>query len=543
MSKITIYRDLSPSVEEKKSSKKKITLCFSEFRSWIRSGKIFSHFFRYKNASLVVYDFNLTSKPLICSILTKCLARKQSVRIDRNGFSQNITIPFLITLFRNVFRDFLSKNSLLRTVQSKVKTLEKASKEDPMLNLELPPVYLRTDFCFGLQSGGSVGHIAGILNNLHRFTLDPIFLTTDRIPTVNPHLEEHIILPRNRYWDFHELPSLDFNETFVKGSLKILKDRKISFIYQRYSLNNFSGIELSQHFRVPFVLEFNGSEIWVNRHWGNHKLKYEALSNEIEMLNLKKADLIVVVSRPIQEQLVAKGIDSDKILINPNGVDTEKYNPSIDGNPVREKYHLQTKIVIGFIGTFGIWHGAQKLASAFKMLLEQYPEMKAQIMLLMIGDGIMMPKVREILTPCIENCILTGTIRQELGPSYLAACDLLVSPHVCNADGSPFFGSPTKLFEYMAMGKGIIASNLDQIGEVLKHNHSGWMVEPGNVEELMLGMKKLIDEPVLRNRLGQFAREEVCSQYTWENHTRKIMTQLEAVRDTTSRFLKNTSPC
>ncbi len=54
-------------------------------------------------------------------------------------------------------------------------------------------------------------------------------------------------------------------------------------------------------------------------------------------------------------------------------------------------------------------------------------------------------------------------------------------------DGSRFFGSPTKLFEYMAMGKGIVASRLDQLAEVLEHDQTAWLVTPGDVEELADG--------------------------------------------------------
>jgi glycosyltransferase involved in cell wall biosynthesis len=127
----------------------------------------------------------------------------------------------------------------------------------------------------------------------------------------------------------------------------------------------------------------------------------------------------------------------------------------------------------------------------------------------------------------MDACILTGLIPQEEGPDYLAACDILVCPHVPNPDGTRFFGSPTKLFEYMAMGKGIVASDLEQIGEVLEHNHTAWMVTPGDVESLMLGLKTLIDDRQLRNRLGEAARCEVVAKYTWSQHTQKIIDKLK----------------
>src|SRR5207237_125725 len=81
-------------------------------------------------------------------------------------------------------------------------------------------------------------------------------------------------------------------------------------------------------------------------------------------------------------------------------------------------------------------------------------------------------------------------VPQDDGPEHLAAADLLVSPHVTNPDGTPFFGSPTKLFEYMAMGRPIVASDLEQIGQTLEHGRTAWLVPPGDVEALADAMAR-----------------------------------------------------
>ena len=125
-----------------------------------------------------------------------------------------------------------------------------------------------------------------------------------------------------------------------------------------------------------------------------------------------------------------------------------------------------------------------------------------------------------------DVCVRTGLVPQEEGPGYLAACDLLVAPHVPNADGTPFFGSPTKLYEYMAMGKGIVASALGQIAEVLEHDRTAWLVTPGSPESLAAGLKTLIDDPAHCARLGAAARDTAVSRHSWRRHTTRIVEAL-----------------
>jgi glycosyltransferase involved in cell wall biosynthesis len=264
----------------------------------------------------------------------------------------------------------------------------------------------------------------------------------------------------------------------------------------------------------------------MSRHWGGG-LAYEALSERIERLSLRAADLVVVVSAPMKDEIVARGIDGTRVLVNPNGVDPDRYSPAVDGAPVRAKYGLKDAVVVGFIGTFGPWHGAETLARAFLRLHASDPRVR----LLMIGDGATMAEVRRILIDggAIDATVFTGLVPQEDGASCLAACDVLVSPHVPNPDGTPFFGSPTKLFEYMAMGKGIVASRLDQIGEVLVDGRTALLTPPGDGDALARAIARLVDDRTLRECLGADARRTVLERYTWRAHTERTIARLRAV--------------
>jgi len=278
---------------------------------------------------------------------------------------------------------------------------------------------------------------------------------------------------------------------------------------------------------VPLVVEYNGSEIWMSRHWGR-RLAHEKLSERIELLNLRAADLVVVVSAAMKDEVVARGVQKDRVLVNPNGVDANRYSPDVDGSVIRARYGLEDRVAVGFIGTFGPWHGAESLARAYVKLKASHPELADRMRLVMIGDGATLDAVRRILAEgrAAESTVFTGLIPQQEGPVYLAACDVLVSPHVPNPDGTPFFGSPTKLFEYMAMGKGIVASNLDQIGEVLEHEKTALLVPPGDVDALAAAIARLVEDRALRECLGIEARQAALERHTWREHVRRTIEQL-----------------
>ncbi|MDI6691685.1 MAG: glycosyltransferase family 4 protein [Anaerosomatales bacterium] len=461
------------------------------------------------------------------ALVMRLLARGSVEFVDETGMREHITAGRMLRLARNAVHDFLKIGALIEHTEAQLAGIR--PKLPRSLCARGSPLYLRTDFAFGLVSGGSLGHIAGVLNNLDAFGEKPILITSDRIVTARPDIETHVVWPQPEFRDFGELWSLAYNEHLLPRVREIVGDRQVRFVYQRYSHNNFVGLAFAAERKVPFVLEYNGSEVWMSLYWGR-RLKYEALAEKIELANLHGADLVVVVSKAMRDELVERGIDPDKILVNPNGVDPEMYRPDIDGSAVRERYGLQGKTVVGFIGTFGRWHGAEVLVDAYGRLLARRPDLRESTRLLMVGDGVTMPECRAFVERhgIAENVVFTGLVPQEQGPEHLAAMDVFASPHVPNPDGSPFFGSPTKLFEYMAMGRGIVASNLDQIGEVLENGRTAWLVKPGDADDLSRGIERLVDDPALRAELGRAAREDAVAKHTWLEHTRRIIEALEA---------------
>jgi glycosyltransferase involved in cell wall biosynthesis len=386
--------------------------------------------------------------------------------------------------------------------------------------------YLRSDLWAGVDAGGSVAHTAGVADGFRSAGADLFFISTSAPRLVDEaHHPVHLVPPARLYNVTREIPYFAHSFRFEREAARILMSRPVDLIYQRFDAGNHAGVVLARRLGVPFVLEYNGSEVWIADHW-DRSFRWRAVFAGIEEVNIRHADLIVVVSDALRDTLLRRGVAPERIHVQPNGVDARRYRPDLDDGGRRVTLGLGGRTVVGFIGTFGLWHGAERLAGAAARVLRARPETR----FLFVGDGARRAATEEILSRSgvRHAAVFTGRVPQEEGAAHLAAMDILVAPHVPNADGTPFFGSPTKLFEYMAMGRGIVASDLDQIGEVLQDGRTALLAPPGDEAALADRILRLIDDPDLRRRLGEEARRRVVERHTWDVHVHSI---LQGLRD------------
>jgi len=377
-------------------------------------------------------------------------------------------------------------------------------------------VFLRSTPGPGTQAGGAASHIKGVVEGLESLGLEVRIISNDQIAGLDHSEDRFEIIPPQPGGGSRALFDIHNNLVFTRGAVPLIERIRPDFIYQRYARFSWAGVVAANRIKRPLLLEYNGSEVWVGKHW-DHVGNLDLLER-YERLNLDAAARIFVVSEVERRNLEARGVASGKIVVNPNGVDVERFRPGVRGVEARRELQIaDDEVVAGFVGTFGPWHGVEKLAEAIRKIPAD-----VKVRFLLVGSGSLHAAVEKQLEGD-KRVIFTGAVAHDRVAKLLDACDVLVAPHVPLADGSEFFGSPTKIFEYMAMGKGIVASRLGQIGEVLVDGETALLVEPGDVEELRASILRLVESEELRKRLGARAREVAESEHTWKRNAQRVL--------------------
>ncbi len=400
---------------------------------------------------------------------------------------------------------------------------------------------------FGAIAGGSVGHVSGIINSFSRKGHKIFVGSFNKLRNVDSNTN-YIVLKKPVSGLFFNLNLIRFQFMLYKKIIAYVNNiRNIDFIYQRASLIAFIGVYISKRFNIPLIAEYNGSEIWANSNWGIRTFRNIKIFNYLENFFLQNADFIVTISDALRDELLNRGFNKNKIINYPNCIDPSVFNPDNYKKDSKKKLLKklgikEDKIVVTFVGTFGKWHGTEILAEAISKLNSngKYKSIKNNFHFLFVGDGINHNKVVNFIKNSHSEhlCSFTGIIPQEETPAYINVSDIVVSPQITNNDGSRFFGSPTKLFEYMAMSKAIVASKIEQINDILKNDSknievinelgyeitpNGILVKPNSSDYLLNAIVYLANNEKKRQELGANARKLVLSKYTWDIHTDKIL--------------------
>jgi glycosyltransferase involved in cell wall biosynthesis len=233
----------------------------------------------------------------------------------------------------------------------------------------------------------------------------------------------------------------------------------------------------------------------------------------------RDATWVVVVSTPLKKFLVSIGVPDKRIVVMPNGTDPRVFHPHIDGEPIRQQYGLEGKIVIGFCGILRPWHGLELLLQAFAEVLPGRPDLH----LLIVGDGPSRADIERLLRDrgLTHHVTITGRQPHERVRLFVAAMDIAVSPR------TTFYASPMKVLEYMGMGKAIVAPDIENIRDILTHEQDGLLFRAEDAGSLAKSLQYLIGNAAQRAAFGKMARQKIEAERTWSHNAQAVVHLLE----------------
>jgi glycosyltransferase involved in cell wall biosynthesis len=284
-------------------------------------------------------------------------------------------------------------------------------------------------------------------------------------------------------------------------------------LYERYNLLLPAGVWLKKNFGLPMLLEVNAPLYEERAKYGGISLR--RLADWSQRYVWRGADMVLPVTAVLAEMVRAAGVPKERIAVVPNGIDPGRFcTNSLSIEDAKSRLGLGNSLVLGFTGFVREWHGLERVVDLIADRAQG-----AGLHLLVVGDG----PARESLQArarqrgIADRVTVTGVVDREQVPDYVAAFDIALQPAVVP------YASPLKLFEYLAMGRAIVAPASPNITEVLTDAENAVLFNPDRADGMLRAIERLCNDGGLRRRVAEGARNTILlRKLTWDENARRI---------------------
>jgi glycosyltransferase involved in cell wall biosynthesis len=326
-------------------------------------------------------------------------------------------------------------------------------------------------------------------------------------------------LKRRFAWLLHEPKELLWNPRYVQAETALLRTLRPDVLLVRDHLLTASCVTVARRLALPLVLELNAPADEARLYLREY-LHVPGVARAIERYKLRRADAVTVVSSTLKRLLVdTYGLDGGRVSVVPNGADLERFHPAVRPDP-EIRFPAGTAPIIGFVGSFRRWHGTDRMVRMAREVGAARPAAG----FLLVGDGPEARAVEEALRPLGARVVMTGRVPHARVPGLTAAFDIGVLPETL------FYASPLKVVEWMAAGRSVVAPGYEALGDLVDDGKEALLFRPGDGDDLIRCVLRLVDDPALRSRLAAAAAVRAARRLSWRENARRVVAACEAAR-------------